>query len=386
MLSLRRAVAWGVLAGLALAVPLRPGHTQSAQNTPTVSVAKPIERRIVTWDEYWGRFEAVASVEVRPRVSGFIDAIHYKDGQLVKAGDLLYTIDQRPFRIAVESAEAEVTRGKAQVDLAENEVERARPLLKSAAVTERDFDQRRANLSVVKAQLLSAEAALKNAKLNLEWTEVRAPIAGRISDSKADVGTLVTGGVSGATLLTTIVSLAPIHFVFDAAEADFLRYMRKSTNGERQSSREKDNPVKVKLADEDDFRHEGRMDFVDNQLNPRSGTIRGRAIFDNKDQLLTPGLFGRLKLFGGEMDALLIPDTAVISDQMRKIVYTVGEDGLVKAAPVVLGPMEAGLRVVKSGLSPTDHVVIEGLANPFVRPGAKVNAQPGEIKAAAAAN
>lgn len=351
---------------------------------PTVTVAAPLAKRVTIWDEYWGRFEAVESVEVRARVSGFIDKIHFKDGQLVKAGDLLFTIDPRPFRIAVESAEAEVTRTKAQVNLAENEVERARPLLKSAAVTERDFDQRQANLSVVRAQQHAAEAALKNAELNLEWTEVTAPISGRISDNKVDVGNLVAGGnAATTTLLTTIVSLEPIHFIFDVAEADYLRYTRMRMSGERMSAA---NPAKVKLADEEGWAHEGRMDFIDNQFNPRSGTMRGRAIFDNKNQLLSPGMFGRLKLFGGESDALLVPDSAIVADQMRKIVYTVGEDGVVKPTPVTLGPIDEGLRVVKSGLTASDRVIIDGIANPFVRPGAKVTPEAGEIKAVATAN
>ncbi|MGQ0673878.1 MAG: efflux RND transporter periplasmic adaptor subunit [Hyphomicrobium sp.] len=382
MITALRASAWTAavlgLAGLSCAADAQ------GPPPPKVSVAVPLEKRITTWDEYSGRFEAVESVEVRARVSGFIDKIHFKDGEIVKAGDPLYTIDPRPFRIAVDSANAELTRTKAQVALAENEVERARPLLKSAAVTERDFDQRQAALSVTRAQQLSAEAALKNAELNLEWTEVKAPISGRISDSKVDLGSLVAGGSAATTtLLTTIVSLDPIHFVFDAAEADYLRYMRKQMDGSRPSSRSTANPVRVRLADEQEWRHEGRMDFVDNQLNPRSGTMRGRAIFDNKDQLLAPGVFGRLQLFGGESDALLVPDSAIVADQMRKIVYTVGDDAIVQAVPVVVGPIDSGLRVITSGLSRTDKVVIDGLANPFVRPGAKVTPEPGKIKTAA---
>lgn len=371
------------LASLLALLPSSDVHAQASP--PRVSVAVPLERRISNWDEYWGRFEAVASVEVRPRVAGFIDKIHFTDGQMVKEGDLLYTIDQRPFRIAVESAEAEVTRTKAQVDLAANEVERARPLLKSAAVTERDFDQRQAALSIARAQLLSAEAAWRNAKLNFEWSEIRAQIAGRISDTKADIGNLVTAG-TGATLLTTIVSLDPIHFVFDAAEADYLRYTRLGLSGSRPSSRETANPVKVKLADESGWPHDGRMDFVDNQINARSGTIRARAILPNKDQLLSPGLFGRLRLFGGEIDALLVPDSAIVSDQMRKLVYVVGADGMVQGVPVTLGQFEGGLRIVTSGLKGGEKVIIEGLANPFVRPGTKVTAEPGEIKPPAAAS
>ena len=364
---------------LGLVVLTEPAAAQGPP-PPTVTVAAPLEKHITTWDEYWGRFEAVEAVEVRARVSGFIDKIHFKDGQIVKAGDLLYSIDPRPFRIAAESGEAEIARMQAQMDLAENEVERARPLIKSGAVTERELDTRRSNLAVMRAQMQTAEATVKTAKLNLEWTEVKAPISGRISDTKIDVGNLIAGGNVATTLLTTIVSLDPIHFVFDAAEADYLRYSRQRLNGTRPSSRDVPNPVKIKLADESDFVHEGHMDFVDNQINPRSGTMRARAIFDNKDQILVPGVFARLKLFGGEADALMIPDAAVVADQTRKIVYTVGEDGVVKAAPVVLGSIEEGLRIVKSGLNKTDRIVIDGLASPFVRPGAKVTPEPGEIK------
>ncbi|HEX2842743.1 efflux RND transporter periplasmic adaptor subunit [Hyphomicrobium sp.] len=351
--------------------------------TPSVSVAQPIAKRITIWDEYSGRFEAVQTVEVRPRVSGFVDKIHFRDGQIVNVGDPLFTIDPRPFEIAAESARAEIARARAQVALAMSEVERAAPLVKSGAVTERDFTQRSANLSVTEAQLQVTEANLKNAELNLEWTVVKAPISGRISDRKVDIGNLVIGGAQGTTLLTTIVSLDPIHFLFDTSESDYLRYMRQGLTGERKA-RDEPNPVLIRLADETDWTHKGTMDFLDNQFNPRSGTMRGRAILENKDQIFAPGVFARLRLFGGEADALLVPDSAVVSDQMSKIVFVVGDDGVVKAAPVKLGPIVEGLRVVTGGLNPSDKVVLDGLANPMVRPGAKVATQPGEIKTAAA--
>lgn len=352
---------------------------------PSVTVANPIAKRITTWDEYSGRFEAVETVEVRPRVSGFVDKVHFKDGQIVKAGDPLFTIDPRPFEIAAESARAEIARARAQVALALSEVERAAPLVKSGAVTERDFTQRSANLNVTEAQLQVAEANLKSAELNLEWTVVKAPISGRISDRKVDIGNLVIGGSQGTTLMTTIVSLDPIHFLFDTSEADYLRYSRLAASGQRASSRENSNPVLVKLADETDWPHKGTMDFVDNQFNPRSGTMRARAVLDNKDQLFSPGIFARLRLFGGEVDGLLIPDTSIVSDQMKKLVFLVGDDGVVKATAVTLGPIYEGLRVVKSGLQASDKIILDGLANPMVRPGAKVTATAGEIKAAAAA-
>ncbi|MGI9408692.1 MAG: efflux RND transporter periplasmic adaptor subunit, partial [Hyphomicrobiaceae bacterium] len=285
--------------------------------------------------------------------------------------------------ITVESAKAEILRFEAQVLLQEEEVSRARPLARSRALTQRDFEQRQANLSIARARLGSAQAALKSAQLNLEWTNVRAPIAGRISDRRVDVGTLVTGGQGNATTLTTVVSLHPIHFVFDASEADFLRYVRASRKGQRPSSREVQNPVRIRLGDETKWNWNGRMDFVDNQLDPRTGTIRGRAIVDNKDHFLAPGLFARMQLFGGEIDALLVPDAAIVSDQTRKIVFVVGDENKIIAKPVALGPIAHGLRVIRKGLVAEDRVVIDGIANPAVRPGATIAPQPGEIKVVA---
>lgn len=347
-----------------------------------VTVSQPLAKRIKTWDEYQGRFEAVDRVEVRARVSGFIDSVHFKEGSIVKSGDLLFSLDKRPFVIAVESAKADIARAEAQVQLARADVERAEPLAKSKYLTEQVFEQRKANLSSAEAQLLSAKAAVKNAELNLEWADVRAPIAGRISDRKIDPGNLMAGGQVQATLLATIVSLDPIHFVFDVPETDYLRYARLNLSGERPSSRETANPVKLRLADEDDWKRDGKMDFVDNALNERSGTLRGRAVFDNKDGLLQPGVFARLALFGGDTDALLVPDTSIVSDQARKIVFTVNADNVVTATPVVLGPIVDGLRMIKSGLKSDDKIVIEGLANPAVRPGAKVTPTTGAISIA----
>jgi len=347
-----------------------------------VTVSPALAKRVTQWDEFSGRFEAVAQVEVRARVSGFIDKIHFRDGQLVKVGDLLFTIDKRPFEIAVESAQAEVARNKAQVDLAELQVDRGSALIKSRTITDAEFDQRKANLAIARAQLKSAESSLRQAALNLDWTDVRAPLAGRISDRKVDAGNLIQGGQQGATLLATIVTLDPIRFVFDISEADYLRYTRLYLSGALASSRDAV-PVRIRLADEADWTRSGRVDFVDNTLSPRSGTMRTRAVVENRNQLLTPGVFGRVQLFGGEYDALLIPDTAIISDQARKIVFVVGPDDVVQARPVTLGPIVDGLRVIRDGLAPTDNVVLDGLANPMVRPGAKVVPQKGEIKIAA---
>jgi membrane fusion protein, multidrug efflux system len=353
----------------------------SAPPAPAVTTASPLQKTITEWDEYTGRFAAVETVEVRARVSGFIDSVHVNEGQMVKQNDLLFVIDQRPYQIAVEQARADVERAKAKLEIASLDVQRATPLVRSQALTEREFDTRKSTERDAAAQVASADAAVKQAQLNLEWTEVRAPTTGRISDRRVDRGNLITGGQTGATLLTVIVSIDPIHFVFDGSEADFLRYLRLAAAGSRPSSRDVQNPVSVRLADEADYAHHGRMDFVDNALNPKTGTIRGRAVFENKNGLLTPGFFGRLRLFGGERETLLVPDAAIASDQSRKIVFTVADDGTVGTKLVELGPIVDGLRVVRAGLAPTDRIVIDGLQR--ARPGQKVKPEDGKIEAAA---
>ncbi len=360
------------------------GDAARAQSAPPafpVTVAPPLMKHIKTWDEYPGRFEAVARVELRPRVSGYVDQVNFKDGSTVKQGDLLFTLDKRPFEIAVEAAKAEVARAKAQVDFAKADLERAGPLVETKVLSEQVYEQRKSSLGVAEAQVMSAAAQLRSAELNLEWAEVRAPISGRISDKKIDAGNLVLGGQVNSTLMATIVTTDPIHFVYDASEADYMRYARLNQSGARPSSRTTANPVRVKLADETDWSHEGVMDFVDNSFNQRSGTIRGRALLSNKDDLLTPGIFARIAVYGGDVDAFLIPDNAIISDQARKIVYTVNADNVVVATPVALGTMYEGLRVIKAGLKADDRVVIEGVANPAIRPGTKVAPTDGTIKA-----
>jgi membrane fusion protein, multidrug efflux system len=357
-------------------------NAQGAPPAPTVTVASPIQKKVTQWDEYTGRFEAREQVEVRARVSGFVDKIHFRDGQLIKKGDLLFTIDQRPYKLAVDAALADIARAKAQVSLADNEVDRAEGLTRNQTITVRDLDQRKSNLAVARAGQQASEANLKIAELNMEWTEVKAPIDGRISDKRIDVGNLVSGGQTGATLLTTIVSIDPINFIFEASEADYLRYSRLNQSGERVSGRELAQPVQVRLADETDWKRQGQLTFVDNQLNTRSGTIRGRALMDNKDQFLTPGTFGRMRLFGGEFEALLVPDAVIASDQTRKVVMILGPENKVVPKPVVLGQIVDGLRVIRSGLSPADRVIINGMANPMVRPGSVVTPQSGEIKPA----
>ena len=384
-MTMRQSAFWPMAAIVAaLVVGETPVQAQQPQAIP-VGVSKPIAKRITRWDEYPGRFEAMNTVEVRARVSGFIEKVHFKDGQIVKEGDLLFTLDRRPYQLAVDSAKADAARYQATLQFALADLQRAEPLAKSGAISDQVFDQRKSTLSSTQAQLLSAQVAVKTAELNLEWTEVRAAISGRISDRKVDVGNLVAGGqAASTTLLATIVTQDPIHFIFDISETDFLRYARQNLSGERASSRDVSSPVRIRLADEDGFTHEGKMDFVDNQLSTRSGTLRGRAIVDNKKDLLQPGLFGRLQLFGGELDALLVPDSAIVSDQASKIVFMVGPDNVVKPAPVMLGTIVDGLRVIEKGLTPDDQIVVSGIANPAVRPGTKVAPQPAPIQAAAA--
>ncbi len=353
---------------------------QGAPPAPPVTVASPIQRKVTQWDEYTGRFEARDQVEVRARVSGFIESIHFKDGQLIKKNDLLFTIDQNPYQLSVEVARAEIARTKAQVALADNELDRAEALTRNQTITVRDLDQRKSNLAVAKAGQQAAEANLKIAALNLEWTQVRAPIDGRISDKRIAAGNLVSGGQTGATLLTTIVSIDPIDFIFEASEADYLRYARMTQEGSRVSGRDEGHPVQVRLADETEWKRQGRLTFIDNQLNARSGTIRGRAVMDNKDQFLTPGTFGRMRLWAGEIEALMVPDAVIVSDQTRKVVMVIGPENKVIPKPVTLGPIVDGLRVIRSGITSTDRVIINGIANPMVRPGGTVTPQPGEIK------
>ncbi len=355
---------------------------QGAPPAPPVTVATPLAQKVTQWDEYTGRFEAVERVELRARVSGYIENVHFRDGQMVKKSDLLFTIDPRPYELAIESSRADVARARAQVRLNETEVARAEGLIRNQNITGRDLDQRQANLAVARAQLSAAETAVKSAALNLEWTQVRAPIAGRISDKRVDVGNLVAGG-QGATLLTTIVQNDPINFVFDASEADYIRYARLAKAGQRPSNRDSKGaiPVQVRLGDETEWKRQGGLDFIDNELNGRSGTIRGRAVFENADHFLTPGSFGRLRLWSGDVEALLVPDSAIVSDQTRKVVMTVGPENKVLPKVVSLGGLAEGLRVIRDGLKGDEKIIIGGLASPFVRPGVPVTPMLGEIKA-----
>lgn len=359
------------IAGL-LGVWLAIGGSALAQQGPMpVTVAKPLVKNIIDWDEYTGRFEAVERVDVRARVSGFLESVHFREGQIVEKDQVLFIIDPRPFQAELDAAKASVEAAETAFNLAVTELKRAERLVSRNNIARETVDQRRAARETARAEILSAKARVRSAELNLEFTQVRAPFKGRISDTRVDVGNLVQGGTAQSTLLTTLVSTDPILFTFTASEAEFLKYSRLDLSGQRESSREKPNPVYVRLADETDWSREGQMYFVDNELSPDTGTIRGKAIFDNPDDLLTPGVFGRLRLVGSApYDAILIPDDAVISDQSQKMVLVVGDDAVVQPKPVTLGPRRDGLRVVRSGLGKDETIIVRGVQR--ARPGGKV--------------
>jgi len=345
---------------------------------PPVTVASPERRSITDWDEYTGRLEAVESVEVRARVSGYLESVHFSDGQIVEAEQLLFVIDPRPYQTAVDRARAEVNQAQVRLKLAASDLERARNLFQSRAISEEEFDARTQDRQISEAALQAARASLAQAELELSFTEIRAPIAGRVGRKQVTVGNLVGGGSVSSTLLTTIVSLDPIHVYFTADERSYLKYVRLDERGERPSSRGTANPVRMKIADEEGFVHEGVMDFVDNEIDEATGTMQGRAVFDNPDGTLIPGLFARVQLLGrGPYDALLVPDAAIGTDQAVKFVYVVGEDNVVARRTIELGPLEEdGMRIVRSGLAGSERVVVKGLQR--VRVGNPVTPGTGE--------
>jgi len=375
-----------VLASLALLTACEPATQAGAQNAPPppqVVVSAPVQKTVTEWDEYTGRFAAVDAVEVRPRVGGFLDSIHFRDGDIVRKGDLLFVIDPRPFEAQLAAAHARLAEAESRLTLADRELERARNLRRTQAVSETVLDQRAQERAAAQASVMGARAEVREAELNLEFTKVTAPVSGRVGRHLVSAGNLVSGGTAQSTLLTTIVSLDPIHFYFDADQAAYLRYVRLSQDGARPSSRDVQNPVVLSLPDETEFKHQGRMDFVDNQLDRSTGTIRGRAIFSNPDLVFTPGLFARIRLVGrGNYDALLLPDSAIGTDQTRRFVFVVGEDSVPQYRPVEVGPIIDGLRVVRSGLTPTDKVIVSGIQR--VRPGAPVTPVEEPIAQAAA--
>jgi RND family efflux transporter MFP subunit len=349
---------------------------------PKVTVVRPVAREITEWDEYTARLDAIDSVEIRPRVSGYLQSVHFADGALVKKGDLLFQIDPRPYEAAFRRAQADVELAKSRLDLARKNFARAADLLASHAISQEEADIRQSNVRQAEASVDEAQAAADSARLDVEFTHVSAPVAGRVGRKLVTEGNLINGGVgSQGTLLTTLVSLDPIYAYFDADEASLLKYDRLALTGERPSSRDYKNPVHVALADEEGFPHAGVMDFVDNQIDRGTGTIVGRAVLPNPDLTLLPGLFARLQLPGsGQYEAILVPDEAIASDQSQKYVWVVDANGTAQYRAVKIGPLVDGLRVVREGLGPEDTIVVAGLQR--VRPGAKVDAQPAATAAA----
>lgn len=361
-----------VALGSAWAAFHRDGPAVAAMPPPTVEVAQPLVRQVTEWDDYVGRFEASKSVEVRPRVSGAITAVHFTDGAIVRKGQLLFTIDPRPFAASLAEARASVAGAASDLALARANLDRANRLVADDAVSKSDLDQLAARVRAAQAALVAAQARVGARALDVEFTQVRAPIAGRISDRRIDAGNLVTAGDTSGTLLTTINAFDPIYFAFDASEGLFLKSKRAAAEG---------STVEVRLQDETRYTRSGRLDFTDNGLDPRSGTVRGRAVLSNPDLFLTPGMFGNMRLASGaSVRALLVPDAAIQTDQARKTVLTVARDGTVAAKPVVLGPVVDGLRIVRSGLAAGDRVVVSGTQ--MAMPGAKVTVRPGRIAAA----
>jgi len=340
-------------------------------SAPEVMVAQVLHQKIIDWDEYTGRFQAIDTVEVRPRVSGYIDRVLFREGQPVKKGDTLIIIDPRPYQADFDRAKAGLALAKAQRELATLEADRVHKLKDSGAVSQEELDERVSALHQQEASVAAAQAAFDAAALNLSFTNVTAPIDGQASRAEVTRGNLVTGGNNGGTLLTTLVSTDPMYVYFEGDEHAYLRYNELARAGERQSSRNFANPVRVGLANEDGFPHEGRMDFVDNQLNVRTGTIRARAILDNKDGLFTPGLFARVQLLGAaERDAVLIEERAIGTDQTQNFVLVLAPENKLEYRPVQLGRGLRGLRIVSKGLKPGETIVVNGLQR--VRPGMQV--------------
>ncbi len=374
----RRILAFSAIGLLSLAVLTACSGGQASEAgappPPEVSVAKVLVKPVSQWDEFSGRVEAVESVDLRPRVSGYIEHVNYTEGQEVKKGDVLFTIDARSYRAELARAQADLARARAQAELGRSEAARAHKLSEIQAISTEEYEQRRSASAQAQANVAAAQAAVEAARLNLEWTQVRAPINGRAGRALVTAGNLVSAG-DAASVLTTLVSLDKVHVHFDADEQTFLRYAQMARKGERPSERDGKVPVQIGLADENGFPHEGVVDFLDNQVERSTGTIRARALLDNRDRLFTPGLYARVRVLGsGQFQATLIDDKAVLTDQDRKYVYVVDDKGTAQRRDVQLGRNAAGLRIVQSGLKPTDKVIVGGVQKVFF-PGMPVQAR-----------
>ncbi len=342
---------------------------------PQVTVVEVIQEEVVEWDEYTGRLDAKESVEIRARVSGYLDKIHFQEGKIVKAGDLLFTIDKRPYEAEFAATVAEKEQAQSRADLAQADFERARKLIESRAVSQEDFDTRAKAAAEARSAVKAAEARLAIAQLNLDFSEVRSPISGRIGRALVTQGNLIIGGTAGTTLLTTVFSVDPVYAYADVDERASLKYRRLAAAGKRESAVTTRIPCEMGLSDEQGFPHAGFIDFVDNRINASSGTVTARAVFDNASGLLSPGMFVRVRVPGsGKYQAVLIPERGLATDQSQRFVYVVGEDSKAQFRPVKLGPMIDGLRVITEGLKVGEKVITEGLIN--VRPGSPVTAMP----------
>lgn len=328
-----------------------------------VEVAIPVFEKITEWDEYTGRFEASNKVEVRARVSGFLESVNFVDGQMVKKGDVLFTIDDRPFRIALDQANADFGQAKASLKTALDNFDRVETLRESGAISTEEYDRRKQALEFAKASIQLSQSRVDNAQLNLEFTRVTAPITGLVSRDMVNEGNLIDGGTSNSTLLTTIVTTSPIDFYFTASESDYLRYARLARAGERGSVRTSRIPVIIKLQDEEAFVHEAKMDFVDNVIDRSTGTIESRAVLENKDHLLEPGMFGKARIMGSaEHEAIMIPDNIIGTNQSIRFVYVLGEDNVVTTKNVILGPLHSnGLRIIRDGITQYDKLITNNI-------------------------
>src|SRR5262245_45850289 len=339
---------------------------------PKVTVSQPVSREVTEWEEYTGRLEAIESVEVRARVNGYLQSIHFKNGATVKQGDLLFVIDPRPYQAELERAKADLALANAKLERMNKDLARAQMLVRSRAVSEEEVDTRTSDQRQAQESVQAARAVVNATQLNVEFTQVRAPISGRISRNMVSVGNLINGGTTQSTLLTTIVSLDPIYGYFEADERSYLRGMRQLRNGDRMNSRSGKQPVYIALADEENFPHQGSIDFVENRLDQNTGTITVRAVFSNPDLLLTPGLFARVRVPAGDKyKALLLPPEALGSDLSQQFVFVVDDQNLVQYRKVTPGPLIDGWRVIRDGLQPDDWVIVKGVQR--AKTGAKVD-------------
>jgi RND family efflux transporter MFP subunit len=375
-MSLKNSAAFRGMLSLLLAASVAACSKGESQEAPPpvmpVTVAVPAAQEVVDWDDFVGRFEAVENVEVKPRATGYLQAVHFREGQFVRRGQLLFTIDPRPSQAALAQAQAQLARAQATLANARTELARSRTLAASQAASVEEVEQRQAAVRTGEADVAAARAAIRAQQLNVGFTRVVAPISGQISERRVDPGNSVT---ADQTVLTTIVSTNPLHFAFEGSEALLLKYQRQNA-GDRAGT-----PVRIRLQDEASYVHAGTIDFIDTSLNTGAGTIRARAIVPNTSGFLKPGMFGHMRLAASQpYRALLVPDTAIVTDAARRVVYVVDKADTVVARPVELGPLNGNLRVIRSGLSPQDRVIIDGLQR--ARPGQKVKPTPGRIQAA----